>query len=64
MFKFLLKSIRNRIGHIKNLEDDYEILSVLGQGSTSRVFMGIDVRDRHRVTIKLFKQIPENKIMR
>jgi serine/threonine protein kinase len=47
-----------------NLEDDYEILSVLGHGSTSRVFLGLDVRDYHKVVLKLFKPMDEMKIQR
>lgn len=48
----------------RSLEDDYEALSVLGQGSTSRVFLGIDVRDSHKVVLKIFKKMDEAKIDR
>lgn len=48
----------------KSLEDDYEVLSVLGQGSTSRVFLGIDIRDYHKVVLKMFKKMDEAKIQR
>jgi casein kinase II subunit alpha len=37
---------------------------VLGQGSTSRVFLGIDIRDYHKVVLKLFKPMDEAKIRR
>lgn len=46
------------------LEDDYEILSCLGQGSTSRVYNAIDVRTNEKVIVKLFKKIMDQKIER
>lgn len=48
----------------RGLEDDYEALSVLGQGSTSRVFLGINVRNYHKVVLKMFKRMDESKIRR
>ena len=48
----------------KYLEDDYEIMGFLGQGSTSRVFLGNNLITNEKVVIKLFKQIPEDKILR
>jgi serine/threonine protein kinase len=48
----------------KYLEDDYEILGFLGQGSTSRVFLGSNILTNQKVVIKIFKQIPEDKIQR
>lgn len=48
----------------KYLEDDYEILGFLGQGSTSRVFLGTNVLTNEKVVIKIFKSIPEDKIHR
>ena len=48
----------------KYLEDDYEIMGFLGQGSTSRVFLGTNILTNQKVVIKIFKQIPEDKIQR
>ena len=46
------------------LEDDFELINCLGQGSTSRVYLAVDVRTNERVVVKLFKKILEYKIER
>ena len=46
------------------LEDDYELLSSIGKGSTSRVYNAIDVRTNEKVIVKLFKKILDHKIER
>jgi serine/threonine protein kinase len=42
--------------------DDYEILNVLGKGSSARVFLGINVITHKKVVIKMFKNLPQESI--
>lgn len=42
----------------RGISDDYEVLGVLGKGSSARVFMGIHLISNRRVVIKTFKQLP------
>lgn len=43
------------------LSDDYEVLHLLGKGSSARVFQGVNVLTGKRVVIKIFKKLhPES----
>jgi hypothetical protein len=54
-----LKAFNHNTKTFHTPEDDYETTAFLGQGSSSRVFQGINVLTNKKVIIKLFKNIPK-----
>lgn len=42
--------------------DDYEVLHLLGKGSSARVFQGFNVLSGQKVVVKMFKHMPEERI--
>jgi serine/threonine protein kinase len=44
------------------LSDDYEILRVLGKGSSARIFQGMNVVTGEKVVVKMFKKLPPESI--
>ena len=59
IFKFT--SSTNKINNF-GLSDDYEILNVLGKGSSARIFQGINVVTGEKVVVKMFKKLPPESI--
>ena len=62
-FTILRKNLQttNRYFNTKSLyktrnEDDFEILALMGKGSTSMVYLGYDILNQEKVTLKLIKK--------
>ena len=48
-------SFSSKASSLLRKEDDFEVISMLGKGSTSRVYLGFDIVSQKKVVLKLFK---------